>query len=140
MSLRITESEFFHMITLLRSMLVEAGLGAWEIEPWLTKTKLRMAQDHRDGTGAYFVEHVDGQPVGMASALLRDYHAFLSLKTGRYGCVTDSYVLPAYRGRGIDQRLHAEAHAWIRQNGAAILDAIPPNIARLAANSGGGKL
>jgi GNAT superfamily N-acetyltransferase len=128
------------MITLLRSMLVEAGLGAWEIEPWLTKAELRINQDHRDRIGAYFVEYVDGQPVGMASALLRDYHAFLSLKTGRYGSVADNYVLPAYRGRGIEQRLHAEAHAWIRQNGAAIVDTIPPNIARVAANSGGGKL
>ena len=140
MALRITESEFHHVIALLHSMLVEAGLGAWEIDPWLTKAKARLTQDHRIGSGAYFVEYRGDTPIGMAGAQLRDYHAFLSFKTGRYGCVIDEYVLPSYRGQGIEHRLRVEATAWLRQATDIVLDAAAPNIARLAASSGGGKL
>lgn len=140
MAIRITESELHDAIALLQSMLVEAGLGAWEIEPWLKKAAARMAQCHRDGTGAYFVEYLDDKPIGTAGAVLRDSHAFLSLKTGRYGCVVDEYVLPTHRRRGTEQRLRAAALAWIAQNSATALDTLPPDVARLAANSGGGKL
>jgi GNAT superfamily N-acetyltransferase len=140
MAIRITESEFHHVIALQRSMLVEAGLGSWEIEPWLTKMRSRLARDHHDGTGAYFVKYIDGNPVGMAGALLRDYHAFLSLKTGRYGYVADEYILPANRGRGLPQQLHAAAVAWILQNGATVLETTPPNVARLAVHNHAWKL
>jgi GNAT superfamily N-acetyltransferase len=140
MAIRITESEFQHVLALLRSMLVEAGLGKWEIDPWLAKAAARLAQNHQDGTGAYFLEYVDGSPVGMVGASLHDHHAFLSLKIQRYGCVVDAYVLPAHRRTGLEQQLRADAVAWIRQAGAVVLDAPPPNVARLAAISGGGKL
>lgn len=140
MSQRISESEFHHVLALLRSMLVEAGLGAWEIDPWLEKTAARLVKNHQAGTSAYFVESIDGQPVAMAGALLGEHHRFLFLISERYGRVVDEYVLPEFRGRGLEQRLRAEAAAWIAQTNSVILTAAPPDVARLAASSGVGKL
>lgn len=140
MAIHITAAEFHHVTALLRSMLVEAGLGAWEIEPWLTKAAARLAENYQNGTAAYFVEYVNGTPVGMAGALLREQHNFLSLKTGRYGRVVDEYVRPEYRGRGLELKLQSEADTWITQNNAKVLTATPPDVARLTAHSGGGKL
>ena len=140
MTNRITDSECSHLVALLKAMLMEAGLGAWEIEPWLMKAAARVALDHRDNTGAYFVAYLDGHPVGMAGAQLHHHHAFLSLKTGRYGRVVDEYVLPAHRGCGLEQQLRADALAWLVQSGAPVLHSTPPNVARLNAHCYGGKL
>lgn len=140
MANRITDSEFPHVLALLRAMLLEAGLGAWEIEPWLTKAAIRIAEDHRADTGAYFVTYVDGQPIGMAGAQVREVHTFLSLKTTRCGHVVDEYVLPAHRGNGLEQQLRTAVLAWIAQTGTPVLDSTPPNVARLATHSHGGKL
>lgn len=137
---QISDSELPHVVSLLRAMLLEAGLGAWEIEPWLAKASARLAREHRDTTGACFVIYVEDLPVGMAGAQLHEHHAFLSLKTGRYGRVVDEYVLPAHRGQGLEQLLRTAALAWIAQRGVPALDATPPNVARLDVLGRGGKL
>jgi len=140
MATRITASEFPHVIALLQAKLVEAGLGAWEIEPWLTKAGARLVKDHHDGTCAYFVEFFEGRPIGMAGALLCEHHSFLSLKTALYGQVVDEYVLSSQRGRGFERMLRATAVAWITENSATVILATSPDAARRAVNSGGGKL
>ena len=137
---QIADSELQHVVSLLRAMLLEAGLGAWEIEPWIAKATARLACGLRDSTGATFLFYAEGRPVGMAGAQLHDHHAFLSLKTGRYGRVVDEYVMPAHRGNGIEQQLRTAALAWIAQCSAPALNATPPNVARLAAHGHGGKL
>lgn len=140
MNTRITIAEITHVIALLRTKLIEAGLGAWEIEPWLAKATARLTRDLHDGTCAYFLEYHNGEPIAMAGALLRHDAAFLSLKAHRYGCVVDEYVLPAHRNHGLEPPLRAHALAWIAEATARTETAIPPNAARLAASSGGGKL
>lgn len=140
MANHITESEVPYVLGLVRAMLLEAGLGAWEIEPWLAKSAVRIANEQQENSGAYFLSYIDGQPVGVAGAQLRESHALLSLKTIRYGQVIDEYVLSAHRGKGLEQKLRNAALAWIAQNGARVLETTPPNVARLIAHSYGGKL
>ncbi|MFT3867916.1 MAG: GNAT family N-acetyltransferase [Nibricoccus sp.] len=140
MAVRITDLEFPHVLALLRAMLREAGLGAWEIEPWLSKSAARIARDYRENSGAYFVTYIDGQPVGVAGAQLREAQAFLSFKTTRYGQIVDEYVLANHRGNGLEQKLRTAALGWIAQMGMPVLESTPPNLARLAVHSHGGKL
>ncbi len=131
----ITTSEIPQVIALLRAQLVEAGLGAWEIEPWLTKATARLTRDLHDGTCAYFVAYLNDEPIAMAGALLHDDHPFFSLKTNRYGCIVDEYVLPAHRGRDLEKHLRAQILAWIAQNAATAITTTPPGCARLAVNT-----
>lgn len=137
---QIADSEFPHVVSLLRAMLLEAGLGAWEIEPWIANSAARLTRLHRENAGAYFVFYCDGHPVGMAGAQLHDRHAFLSLQTGRYGRVVDEFVLPAHRGNGLEQKLRDAALAWLARQNVPALEATPPNVARLDVLSRGGKL
>ncbi|MFT3781546.1 MAG: hypothetical protein QM790_05965 [Nibricoccus sp.] len=136
----LTAAETPIVISLLKAMLVEAGLGAWEIDVWLKKAEARIAAQYRVGATCYFLKQIAGEPAGVIGALLGEESSFLAIKSLRYGVLVDEYVLAPHRGQNCERELREAAAAWIEQNAAAVARNVPANACRLAVMSHGGKL
>lgn len=78
-----------------------------------------------------YVAVVDGRVAGYARAMIREYPL---LAKPRLAVVTELYVLPAYRGRGIGRLLIAEIMAEARRRGAHAVAAEVPSRNMVALN------
>lgn len=89
---------------------------------------LREAREQR---GQILIAELDGQPVGFAAGIIGDVAPFdrLTARVGLYGRVTELYVAPAARRRGIAKRLLARLdRCFIRAGCDTVrIDVFAPN-------------
>lgn len=129
-------SQLHQVLPLLQQSLIEAGLEERKVARWLQSAAAQHAEACRAGLGAWFVEEIDGRPVGMAGALICEDYAFLSFRSSRHGRIVDEYVCPEYRNQSVGERLYVAATAWLVEQGVGVRREAAPNAGRLAASSG----
>jgi GNAT superfamily N-acetyltransferase len=78
--------------------------------------------DVQTKNGAIFVAEIDRQIVGVVACLLVEGNEIEeTADANRHGYVTDIFVDPRYRGRGVAQRLLARAEEHLARTGATRL-------------------
>lgn len=88
--------------------------GIWPeaTEDYLTSDWDELLTSERD---AVFIAFVDGQPVGMIEAFLREYAE--GCESSPVGYIESWFVCAGLRGKGVSQALIQAAEDWARANG-----------------------
>jgi ribosomal protein S18 acetylase RimI-like enzyme len=102
--------------------------GAEVAEPYLQRLLKRVAER----SGAIFVAEDHGAVIGFIACYVKDTESLIETREfSRYGYVSDLDIAREWRGRGLAQRMLAEAERHLAQHGVTRL-----RIGVLAANAG----
>lgn len=66
-----------------------------------------------------FAYNQEGQPVAIIGSLLKSDFPYFLFNPGYYGWIIDVYTLPAYRGKGLANRLLEENINWLKGKNVA---------------------
>ena len=97
---------------------------AWAVTDNLDQAAMERAKAYIDGDGITLVAICDDEPVGYLHVEIRDNPL---LSTRKLGIITELYVIPAKRGRGIASKLVEEAQKELSSLGIAHIAAEFPS-------------
>lgn len=100
------------------AMLEEAG-GLFEsdlLPDWRDRFAAYFRRRMETGEAAFFVAEIGRDIVATAGAILRDDHP-VAIKAPRYGYIFGVRVAPAFRCRGLAERLTRDAIAFLQRAG-----------------------
>lgn len=97
---------------------------AWAVTDNLDQAAMERAKAYIEGEGITLVAVCDDEPVGYLHVEIRDNPM---LSTRKLGIITELYVIPAKRGRGIASKLVEEAQKELSSLGIAHIAAEFPS-------------
>ncbi|MCE4621994.1 MAG: GNAT family N-acetyltransferase [Desulfurococcales archaeon] len=97
---------------------------AWAVTDNLDQAAMERAKAYIEGDGITLVAVCDDEPVGYLHVEIRDNPM---LSTRKLGIITELYVIPAKRGRGIASKLVEEAQKELSSLGIAHIAAEFPS-------------